>query len=132
MRFSIVSDTSYEAKVDQVTGAFPARELEDWLYFKNYGSDLIDIGIVLMCRNPEYNFKQRIRLDKKNKILYIDLMLDYYYFVSDISQENRIKVVVKKIMNEIPPIINKYKLKDFNLYLFMEDLKEFFTKIGWF
>ena len=131
MRFGIVSDASYEAKISQVTGAFHARELEDWLHFKNYGGDIVDIGIVLMCRNPEYNFKQRIRMDRKNKILSIDLMLDYYYFTSDITPEDRISVVAKKIMEEIPPIVKKYKLKDFDLDLFMEDINGHLKKTGW-
>lgn len=47
MIFGIVSDKSYETKVDQDTNTFRVRELEDWLYFKNYGSNLIDSGIVL-------------------------------------------------------------------------------------
>lgn len=131
MRFGFTSDTNYEAKVDQVTGEFPQREIEDWLHFKNYGTDLVGIGIVLMCRNPEYNFKQRIRMDRKNKTLYIDLMLDYYYFISDVTQEDRINVVANKIINELPPIIKKYKLKDFDTDLFMSDLKGFLEKINW-
>ena len=132
MRFNIVSDTNYETKVSEhVTTQFPARELEDWLHFKSYGNDLVTIGVVLMCRNPEYNFKQRIRMDRKDKALYIDLMLDYDYFVSDITQEDRIKVVANKMIDEIPPIIKKYKLKDFDGDLFMKDLKKYLKKIKW-
>jgi hypothetical protein len=122
MKFGITSDSNHETKIgDQVTHQFPSREIEDWFHFKNYGNDLVDIFIVLMCRNPEYNFKQRIRMDRKDKALYIDLMLDYDYFVSDITQDDRIKVVANKMINEIPPIIKKYKLKDFDLDLFMKD-----------
>lgn len=132
MKFNITSDTNHETKIgNQVTDQFPAREVEDWFYFRNYGSDLLDVFIVLMCRNPEYNFKQRIRMDKKDKALYIDLMLDYNYFVSDITQEDRIKVVANKMMDEIPPIIKKYKLKDFDVDLFMKDLKKYLKKIKW-
>lgn len=132
MKFDITSDTNYETKIsDHVTTQFPSREVEDWLYFKNYGSDLVDIFIVLMCRNPERNFKQRIRMDRKNKALYVDLMLDYDYFVSDITQEDRVNIVAKKIIEEVPPIVKKYKLRDFDLDLFMADLKEYFKKIGW-
>jgi hypothetical protein len=132
MRFNIVSDANIETKVaSQVTSEFPSREIEDWLHFKNYGNDLVDIFIVLMCRNPDYNFKQRIRMDRKDKALYIDLMLDYYCFTSDITQEDRINVVAKKIMGEVPPIIKKYKLKDFDLDLFMNDLKKYFKEIRW-
>lgn len=131
MRFSIVSDTNYEVKIEQVTDTFPARELEDWLHFKNYGNDLLSIGIVLMCRNPEYNFKQRIRMYRNDKALYIDLMLDYYYFTSDITQEERISTVAKKIVEEVPSIIKKYKFKDFDLDLFMYDLTEFLKEVNW-
>lgn len=131
MRFGIVSDTDHEAKVDQVTDGFPTRALEDWLHFKNYGSDLEDIGIVLMCRNPALHFKQRIRMDKKTKTLYIDLMLDYNYFISDVTPSDRIKVVAEKIFAEVPKIVKKYKFKDFDSDLFFEDLKTFLKKSGW-
>ena len=132
MRFGIIYDANYETKIDQVTDSFPTRELEDWLYFKNYGEDLESICIVLMCRNPEYNFKQRIRMDRKNKTLYIDLMLDYNYFVSDITQKERINVVVEKLFDEVPKIVPKYKLKDFKSELFFSDLHKFTKKNGWF
>ncbi|MBF4518710.1 hypothetical protein IRZ71_20330 [Flavobacterium sp. ANB] len=88
MRFTIVSDSNYECKLGELS--FYPRELEDWLHFKNYGSDLSDIGIVLMCRSPEYNFKQRIRMSKKDKTLNIDIMLDYY-FTSDASIDDKQK-----------------------------------------
>lgn len=132
MRFGITSDTNFETKVgDQVVTKFPSREIEDWLYFKNYGNDLVEIFIVLMCRNPEYNFKQRIRMDRKEKILYIDLMLDYNYFTSNITQQDRITVVAKKITEEIPLIVKKYKFKDFKIDLFMKDLNGYLKQIGW-
>lgn len=130
IRFSIVSDSNYETKLGDLS--FHTRELEDWMYFKDYGNDLSVIGVCLMCRSPEYNFKQRIRLERKNKALYLDLMLDYYYFTSGASVEERQKVVGKKIIDEIPIIIRKYKLKEFDLDSFMEDLKtKHLKKIGW-
>ena len=101
MRFTINADNSQETRVgSQVASEFPARELEDWLHFKNYGNDLVDVGIILMCRNPEYNFKQRIRMDRKNKILYIDLMLDYHYFVSDIPKKIGLVLLQKKYLKK--------------------------------
>lgn len=57
-------------------------------------------------------------------------MLDYY-FTSEITQEERISSVVKKIIEEVPPIIKKYKLKDFDLDTFMEDIRGYFKKIDW-
>jgi hypothetical protein len=131
MKFNIVSDTNYEAKVDQVTDTFSSREVEDLMHFKNYGSDLLGIVLVLMCRNPEYNFNQRIQMDKKNKVLYIDIMLDYNYFISDITPQHRIRYVSDKILEELPSVINKYKFKNFDLEIFMQDLKDYFKKIGW-
>lgn len=131
MRFDITSDTHHEAKIYQFMDAFRATELQYWLNFKNYGNDLEEIFIVLMCRNPEYNFKQRIRMDRKDKILFMDLMLDYNYFTSNITQEDRINAVAKKIIEEVPPILKKYKFKDFDADLFINDLKMYFIEIGW-
>jgi hypothetical protein len=79
-----------------------------------------------MCHEPSLNLKQRIRLSKKEKIIYVDIMLDYTLFMK-IDQNKRNEIVISKIKNEIPPIISKYKFEDFDLLRFENDLNNIFV-----
>ena len=73
MNFGISADSWWETKVADTLSLIPQREFKDFFYSKYYGADLDDIFIVLMCRQPEHNFKQRIRYKKKEKALYMDI-----------------------------------------------------------
>ena len=47
----------------------------------------------------------------------------------EIDQKEREKIVIEKIINEVPAILAKYKLTDFNLEKFEIDLKKWMKKI---
>src|SRR5205807_1477689 len=49
---------------------------EDYFAPRDYGTGLHGVVVVLMCRNPALNFKRRIRFVRKDKELYMDVMLD--------------------------------------------------------
>lgn len=129
MEFGISADINWESGVREVLSLISNREFSDYYYSKNYGNDLKAFFIILMCRDPEYNFKQRIRFVKKEKALYMDIMLDFDLFVK-ITQEERNKIVFDKLIKEVPEIIAKYKFKDFDLSTFTEDWKDLIGKIG--
>lgn len=74
------------------------------------------------------NLKQRIRLSKKEKTIYMDIMLDLNQFLK-VEQKEREKVVVEKLINEVPAIIRKYRLEDFDILKFESDLKKWMIKI---
>lgn len=119
MRFNILSDANWEAKIDHVQRVL---DLWNFFYHRNYGNDLSGgIVVVLMCRDPEYKFKQRIRFSKKEQKLYMDIMLDYLNFVTA-SHAQRRQMVAKHLQTEIPLVIAKYKFKDFDLERFSTDL----------
>ena len=120
MDFGITADSWWETKVSNTLSLIPHREFRDYFYLKNYGTDLNDIFIVLMCRHTEYNFKQRIRFIKKEKALYMDIMLDFDLFLK-ITQEERNRIVFEKLIKEVPEIIAKYKFKNFDLDTFKQD-----------
>ncbi|MDR7212732.1 hypothetical protein [Flavobacterium piscis] len=130
MKFGISADIDWESGVREVLGLIPQREFKDFFYTKNYGIDLNDIFIVLMCRDSEYNFKQRIRYVKKERALYMDIMLDSDLFAK-ITQEERNKIVFEKLIKEVPEIIAKYKFKDFDLERFKEDWTELINSIDY-
>lgn len=126
MRFNILSDSNYEAKIDSVLDYLSEKKYRQYFSERNYGSDFLEnITIILMCRSSELAFKQRIRLSKKDKVLYLDLMLDNDIF-TQIEQTERNRIVKEKILFEVVPIISKYKFKDFNIIDFEKDLKKIF------
>ena len=128
MRFLLTYDANWEAKIDVVLTRLGETGFKTMFEKKNYGASVEVIGIVLMCRNPSLNFKQRIRYVKAEKELYLDIMLDFYQF-EKIEQTERNKIVAEKLIKEVPIIIAKYKFKDFDLPKFEADLTKCFKKV---
>lgn len=58
----------------------------------------------------------------------MDIMLDFDELIK-IDQNAREKVVVEKLIEEVPVIIRKYKLVDFNLLRFEKDLRKWMSKM---
>ena len=128
MRFFITCDSFWEAQVDKVIDRIDDTGYKRYFSEQDYGTSLDGITVVLMCQAPNLNLKQRIRLSKKEKKIYLDIMLDLPHFL-EIAQKEREKIIVDKLIAEIPPIITKYKLADFNLAKFETDLKNWMSKI---
>lgn len=122
-RFNILADFYWESGVDKVLDRLSAIEYRRFFVEQCYGSSLEGITVVLMCQNPDLNLKQRIRFSKKEKKIYLDLMLDLNQFLL-IDQRQKERVAAEKLIKEIPVIISKYKLDDFNLSKFELDLKK--------
>ena len=125
MNFFITYDAYWETKIDKVLDTLQKKGYKAFFAKQNYGDLINKIAVVLMCQDPRLNLKQRIRLSKKEKTLYLDIMLDQDLFVK-IDQNEREKIVSEKLIREIPEIINKYKLKDFNMQLFNAHLVKVF------
>ena len=125
MRINILCDADWEAKIDKVLDNFSNLGYRRFFEERSYGSSLEGVTIVLMCQNPKLNLKQRIKHSIKEKKIYLDIMLDLLQMKS-IDQQQRNKIVADKIINEVSPIIAKYKFNDFDLVKFKEDLKKIF------
>jgi hypothetical protein len=125
MRFNILCDADWEAKVDEVLHYLSSLGYRRFFEERNYGDSLEGIIIDLICQDPELKLKQRIRYSKKEKKLYIDLMLDLLQF-KQIDQVQRNKIVTDKIINEVPSIIAKYKFANFELTKLEVDLRKLF------
>lgn len=123
MRINILADFNWETKIDKVLDRFSEIGFRQYFAIKDYGNSIEGITIVLICQNPELKLKQRIRFSKKEKKLYIDIMLDFNKFI-EINQTERKKIVTEKIMKEVPEIVSNYNFKEFNLYQFEQDLRD--------
>jgi len=130
MRFNLLSDADWDSRIGKVLDALSETGYRKFFEEKNYGSSIDGITVVFMCRNPEYNFKQRVRHAKKEKKIYLDIMLDLNQF-RQIGQKEREKIVAERLLSEVPPIVAKYKFIDFNLLTFTIDLKQWLEKIKW-
>jgi len=128
MTFFITSDSNWEAKIDKVLYAIQDTGCQLYFEKKDYGKSINGIGVVLMCRDPYLNFKQRIRFEKKSSWLSLDIMLDFDQF-KNLDQNQRNKIAAEKFISEIPAIIAKYKFKDFDLERFSADLSKFMKKL---
>jgi len=122
MDFFITCDVNWETKVDKTRDAIiDITGYEAFFKKRSYGNSIFGICVVLMCRNPSLNFKQRIRYLKEKRQIYFDIMLDYDVFVHA-EQNDRNTLAARKLIEEIPLIIAKYKFEDFDLKKFQTDL----------
>jgi hypothetical protein len=128
MRFFITCDSFGEAKVDKVLDRIDDTGYKRYFSEQSYGSSLDGITVVLMCQDPNLKLKRRIKFSKKAKKIYLDIMLDLNQFLI-INQKEREKTIVERIILEIPPIIAKYKLIDFNVAKFESDLQIWMSKV---
>lgn len=128
MHFRITSDSNWETRVGDVTTKIsgPIRiSFEE----KSYGSSVNGIVVVLMCRDPKLAFKQRIRFAKKEKILFVDVMLDYRSMLSANDDKTRFNMIKEDLTNVLFSVIRKYKFANFDTSAFAKDLETSFNQI---
>lgn len=105
----ITSDANSESGVGEVAVEIcgPTRK---HFATRNYGAGLRGIGVVLMCRNPELNFKTRLRLSKKDKRLSMDIMLDLAQ-MHDADHNGRKQMICERLTEEIPAVVTNTRLE---------------------
>ena len=122
MRISIVCDAHWEARLDRVLSAFSSSGYKSMFASRYYGNGLHGVSIVLMCREPSLTFKQRIRFARKEKRLYMDIMLDLDAF-RQMGDDERRQNVVDRLGDEVPAILRKYSIADFDCGRFVSDFR---------
>ena len=120
MDVRILCDANWDAGVDKASDRVWPLSMLKLVESYNYGTGLLGIIVGLMCRDPHLNFKQRIRLSKKDRILYMDVMLDYPA-MREADDDTRVKIVRDKLKAEVPRILAKYKIPDFDNERFLSD-----------
>ncbi len=128
MFFRITGDSNEESGVSDVIYELsgPTRKHFE---ARDYGAGMHGLGVVLICRNPALNFKRRLRFSKNDKMLYMDVMLDLVQ-MRDAQHQDRKRVVIERLAEEIPIILRKYAFPEFDETRFMKDLKSWLTEIG--
>jgi len=128
MHLRITSDANAESGVGQVVDEISGPTRNHFAR-KQYGAGLLGVVVVLMCRNGALNFKRRVRFAKKDKTLFMDAMLD----LDEMRQAEhgvRKRIVAERLTDEIPTVLHKHSIPDFDDARFIEDLKSWLTEIG--
>lgn len=104
MIFQLSADFNEDAKIDKLISEL-SDEIPKYFKSKNYSNSNIEFFIVIVC--TPHNFKQRKRFDKKDNVLYWDVILNY----GSIKRSNLVqkKALLVKAILESLAIIDKYK-----------------------
>lgn len=127
MHLRITGDTASESGLGEVISWMSGPTRQHFL-LRDYGGGLVGIGVVLMCQNERLNLRRRIRLSKKDKRLYMDIMLNLEQ-MRTAHPESRKKIVVELIKEEVPAVLRKYSIQDFDYTRFTDDLNTWLNGI---
>ena len=130
MKFFVTYDANIESGLDDFLNPLYDLGFDNYFRDRFYDDSGIEMAVILMCRDPYWNFKQRIRFSKKDNCLYVDLMLDLNV-MKCLDAGARRRLVAEKISTEVPQIVAKYKFKDFDLKRFSSDLRGWFEEQEW-
>jgi hypothetical protein len=128
MRFNILSDTDWQSKVGEALAVIDKLGYFEYFSERNYGDGLLGVTVVFMCQDSTLNLKQRIRLSKKEKKLYMDIMLDLSTMINSDSKQRQ-KIIIECLEREVPEILSKYAIDDFNRMQFNEDLQSWINSV---
>jgi hypothetical protein len=130
MRFNILSDSDWEARLEGALHALSDLGYRNYFMDKDYGDGLLGVTVVFMCQDPDLSLKRRVRHSKKEKKIYMDIMLDLPEMKAA-TPEARKRLVVERLLSEVPEVVLKYKIKDFDTAHFIADFQEWMSATGW-
>jgi hypothetical protein len=125
MHFRITSDSNHESGVGEVVVDLSGPTRKHFVP-REYGNGLLRLCVVLMCRDPELNFKRRVRFAKKEQTLYMDVMLPLPEMIP-LPHEERRRRIIQRLEHEIPETLNKYDFPNFDRLKFESDLRAWFA-----
>jgi hypothetical protein len=128
-KFQLLSDTDSESGILFAKQQITSNGFNKYITSENYGSDLNGVVIILVCRKPEIILKKRLRLSKKEKMLYMDIMLDYDLF-NNMEFEQRVTQICKTLLVELSQVLKKYKFEDFKSDKLIINLENWFLNYG--
>ena len=133
MKFSLVSYVSEDIISISDIISFISKEIEETLKNKDYGEDIESVYIGIVCVNPIFShfFKYREKYIKSKKAVEYSIVLNYNDF-KNFSEKDSVKKIVTYILISIEKIIDKYKIKQFDVDKYIRDIKELALQKNWF
>jgi hypothetical protein len=137
MRLFLSCDADWESRVDQILGDLSKTGYRERFESRDYGSGLGCVSVIFICRDPLLNFKQRIKLKKeKNSLrventLHMDIMLNLSTMKSfdRTDRASRKRIIMERLYDEVPEVLSRYQISDFNRDAFISDLREWIDSI---
>ncbi len=121
MRLSFLCDANWESRVDHVLGEMERHGITESFSLRDYGAGLMGITVVFMCRDPELKFRRRVRFSRQERKIYMDIMLNLEQMRSAVEDE-RERIIADRLAEELPAILGKYTIPDFDSTRFTADL----------
>ncbi|MDQ1925103.1 hypothetical protein [Massilia pseudoviolaceinigra] len=128
MRLNILSDANWQSRVDLILNWLSSTSYRQFFSDQDYGDGLCGVSVVLICRDPALNFKRRLRHSKKEKKLYMDIVLPLEDFVNA-NAVSRKAMVIDSLLVEVPKIVAKYSIPGFSAERFFVDFAEVFSNL---
>lgn len=117
MNLKILCDINWESKVDHAVKVIDKALMSD----RDYGDEIDKIVVILNCRSPELEHQQRIRFAKKERIFYVDVMLNLAEFVRSTHVARR-RRIFEELTAQLRDALHARKLRNFRVDEFMSDL----------
>ena len=128
MHVRITGDTTSESGVGSIIDVISGPTRKHFVP-KDYGDGLVGLVVVLMCQNSSLGLKRRIRLSKKDKTLYMDIILNHGDMVS-VTPDIRLHLIATVIKEEVAKILSKYKIQQFEQQQFLSDIIFWMDKVA--
>lgn len=123
MKLNILSDANAESRVAESLHTLPVLALRKHVAERDYGTGLSCLLIGVICRNPELKFKRRIRFEKKDKTLSMDIMFSLPEMIA-LDDNGRKQVIMQRLVADVRAVISKYALGDFDAEQLLSDFEE--------
>lgn len=130
MKLNILCDSDWESRVSSVLSQLSSSGYHRLFEERDYGIGLLGIVVVIMCRDPKLNFKRRVRFAKKEKHLYMDIMLNLDQ-MRQAEPNVRKRTIIDRLAEEVPIVLHRYAIPDFDDARFLADFKGWLKDIGW-
>lgn len=128
MKMFITSDADAQSGigelVDTVSGPC-------WRHFQrfDFGDEVAGICVVLVCQPLSIGLKPRVSYSKKERQLYLDVMIDPAE-VKRMPLSDFRHMLFDRITNNISTVLAKYRLKEFRSNDFIEALRSWFSEMN--
>jgi hypothetical protein len=130
MKLNVLADIDWESRVDQTLHSLSDLGYRDFFAEKDYGEGLLGVIVVFMCQDPGLHLKRRIRMVKKERRLYMDIMLDLPTMKAA-DPALRQRIVAERLLKEVPEVVSRYKIDDFESARFISDIEQWIAGTGW-
>jgi hypothetical protein len=129
MKFNILCDSEWDSMVSTALRELSRTGYRSLFEERDYGPGLRGLIVGFICRDPGLKFKRRIRFVKKEKNLYMDIMLSLDQ-MRHAKPDVRKRMILERLSEEVPTTLHKYVIPNFDAARFIADLNSWLKGIS--